>query len=429
MLDILVKRRLLIFVTLLVLAVFATAKSLPAMLFNLSLAGNQGVGYSAVVSALDEAGTYVDEQTEPGSTDRAEGYRYALRRIDAFMPVFFTEANPAAPTIDRCPSNLCKYGFDNPDTAYVSIGPIGPGFTYKITGQLGTTPYNTFQLFQMGPEGFQTGGTLELSEMQIDESGTFELWLGTENTSGHVNFMQMRPSGFGQLIIRQLHYDWETESEMQLRVEAIPDETGSSPSTDILTMEMMDRRATGFALFIRSNMKTYREIIRDAPVNALPKAGAGVDDGAFPTNFTSTMRYEVSPGEAVLIEIPQMDLVYGNIQMGNLWGESLDYVTRTTSFNRFQSHLDSDRVYRYVIATEDPGVPNWLDATGHPAGGIFARWQSPAGELAEPKTTRMTIDELRDALPADHPLVTPAERIEQIQARVRGYNRRKNPVY
>lgn len=429
MLGILVKRRLLVFITLLLVLILTTAKALPALLFNLGLAGNQGVGYSAVVSALDEAGTYVDDQTEPGSTDRAEGYRYALRRIDAFMPVFFTEANPAAPTIDRCPSNLCKYGFDNPDTAYVSIGPIGPGFTYRITGQLGTTPYNTFQLFQMGPEGFQTGGTLELSEMEIGEDGAFELWLGTENTGGHANFMQMRASGFGQLIIRQLHYDWETEREMQLAVEAIPDDAGTSPSTPILTMDMMDRRATGFALFIRSNMKTYREIIETSPVNELPRAGAGVDDGAFPTNFTSTMRYDVDDGEAILIEIPKMDLVYGNIQMGNRWGESLDYVTRTTSFNRFQSYLDSDDVYRFVIAMEDPGVPNWLDATGHPSGGIFARWQSPQGDLPQPRTRMLTLDELRAALPVGHPVVTTSERVEQIQARVRGYNRRKNPVY
>jgi len=140
------------------------------------------------------------------------------------------------------------------------------------------------------------------------------------------------------------------------------------------------------------------------------------------------MQYEVGPDEAVLIEIPAIEAAWHNIQLGTLWGESPDYASRLISYNITQAHEDGDGVLRYVIAATDPGTPNWLDAAGNPRGGVFVRWQTPTGEVQKPKVTRVKLEKLRKLLPKDHPVVTPAQRAEQLGERLAGYNRRMNPI-
>ncbi len=47
-------------------------------------------GFDVVIKALKDLGDQVEAQTKPGSVDRAQGYRYVLRRLemhnDAFLP-------------------------------------------------------------------------------------------------------------------------------------------------------------------------------------------------------------------------------------------------------------------------------------------------------------------------------------------------------
>ena len=80
-------------------------------------------------------------------------------------------------------------------------------------------------------------------------------------------------------------------------------------------------------------------------------------------NFSSGGRYQLNEDEALIIGVPWVP--------ANPWGESHDYTTKQTSLNGFQAHLDNDQVHRYVLAHEDPGVPNWLDISDHPVGFLF----------------------------------------------------------
>ena len=83
---------------------------------------------------------------------------------------------------------------------------------------------------------------------------------------------------------------------------------------------------------------------------------------------------------------------YIGFHLANLWGESLDYANHQTSLNGFQAERDADGVLRYVIAHRDPGVPNWLDTTGHREGFLAPRWayseQPPPEQLADDRARR-----------------------------------------
>jgi hypothetical protein len=119
--------------------------------------------------------------------------------------------------------------------------------------------------------------------------------------------------------------------------------------------------------------------------------------------------YRLGPGEALVIETVPPDARYWQIQLCDVWFRTLDYATRQTSLNHHQARLDADGRFRCVVAHRDPGVPNWLDAAGHPEGMIQYRWVWSKSN-PRPSLRRVRFDELRAALPPDTPRVTPEER-------------------
>jgi hypothetical protein len=385
-------------------------------------------GFDAVIKALRDLGDQVKAQTEPGSVDRAQGYRFVLRRLEMHNEAFLPESDAWHPVIDRCPTKLCKYGFDNPDAVYNMVKPLDPALTYRLTGNRGTVPYITFQQFSIGGGRFNTGGQLESKDLVLDARGNFEVVLGPENTGNHSNFIKMAPGQSSQLLIRQMMGDWQTDTEASLAIEVVDPAPGTPRSAPVLTTADFEAGAQALARFIGATGPLYRKIILAEPVNKFDAAYEQIDDGGFPTNFKNTMQYEVGADEAVLIEIPAVEAAWHNIQLGTLWGEAPDYATRLISHNITQAWKDKDGVLRYVIAQTDPGTPNWLDAAGNPRGGVFIRWQTPRQEVQKPKVTRIKLSKLRSLLPRDHPQVTPAQRAEQLRKRYLGYNRRMNPI-
>jgi hypothetical protein len=93
----------------------------------------------------------------------------------------------------------------------------------------------------------------------------------------------------------------------------------------------------------------------------------------------------------------------------------LDY-GRTTSLNHHQTAVGSDGRVRFVVAHEDPGVPNWLDTMGRWRALLNFRhfWGSA---LPTPKTRVVPFADVHAALPPDTPTVDAATREQQIRAR------------
>lgn len=78
---------------------------------------------------------------------------------------------------------------------------------------------------------------------------------------------------------------------------------------------------------------------------------------------------------------------------------------------------------RIVISAKDPGVPNWLDTAGHPLGVVQGRW-TDCNSQPVPSTKKVLLEEVRDHLPADTPVVTAEERQKIIRERRAAYQQR-----
>ena len=104
-------------------------------------------------------------------------------------------------------------------------------------------------------------------------------------------------------------------------------------------------------------------------------AASGATGGGQSTNLYAGGIFELGPEDALIVENRfGIEPQYAGFHLANLWGESLDFANHQSSLNGSQAERDEDGVIRYVVAHRDPGVPNWLDTTGHPEGFLTPRW-------------------------------------------------------
>jgi hypothetical protein len=95
---------------------------------------------------------------------------------------------------------------------------------------------------------------------------------------------------------------------------------------------------------------------------------------------------------------------------------TIDWANAQSSLNRRQAVVDPDGVLRVVVATSEPGVPNWLDTTGYRSGALQFRW---SGTPTAPDVSLRVLPAaaLADALPESAVRTTPEERAAAIRTR------------
>ena len=353
--------------------------------------------------------------------ERAEAYRgllYALVgsiKTGALM-------DPAHPRFMRAVDWTSKSGLDNPDNDYF-ITLLDDDSEYRITGNRGSTANLIFQVV-IGEPGVRGAGTstnvsmLDARDMQIDEEGNFEIFVGRGDPGPEKNWLPLT-DGAKTLLVRATHSDWKDQRSGPLRIERIGFE--GLHREELGTAEMARRlRDVAVSLFDRN--ATWLEYATRAftllPRNAISKTRP--TRGGLVGQYSAFGSFELEDDEALILTSVPTEATYQGIELGNLWFVSLDYETRTSSMTPAQSYLGADGIYRYVISARDPGIENWLDTEGHPRGLVFMRWQGLAeepGEDQQPTMRKVSFDRLADELPADTPAFNATKRRQQIRER------------
>ena len=247
---------------------------------------------------------------------------------------------------------------------------------------------------------------------------------------------------------RQIFNDWEHEHAIHLSVRQLGAE-GTAAAVYTSDQAAADLRRCGelvrgqmhfWNAFWTIQMGTYGH--REGGIrgvefnrNAFNKinAASGATGGGMSTNLYAGGVFELEPDEALIVENriakkPQ----YVGFQIANLWGESMEYADRIGSLNGAQTEVDPDGVIRLVIAHEDPGVPNWIDTSGHREGFLTPRWayseKPQPDEWPSITAKKVRFDEVREQLPETTRTVSPAERREEIRIR-REHVRRRFRVF
>ena len=370
-------------------------------------------------------GLVFGEDMPEAPRERAEGLRYLTRFLAAGIAVCVEHAAPEYPTFGRMLDHTMKWGLDAPDCLYLYATVRGDA-TYRIAGNRGTANHIDIQVnsghFASGAvESWSTIDSISGPDLAAESDGSFELLLSPEQQPG--NWLRMEPNA-EFVLARQYFNDWEGGRPADLS-----DARGGagcparSPRTDEIAARLerlsvwlerggaLWKQMSGGLLAMESNT-----MIVHRPEDSGRRTGmAGQAYGL--GNF------HCEPGEAVVVEFEPPRCRHWSVSLANRYWESLDYSTRQSSLNGHQATIDSDRVFRGVIAHGDPGVPNWLDTSGHPRGTIAVRFLL-ADSVPEPRFRRMRFDEVRSALPGDTPRVDPGVRAAALERRRRAVWRR-----
>ncbi|MDT0577132.1 DUF1214 domain-containing protein [Croceicoccus sp. F390] len=371
---------------------------------------------------LKEAGDIALRKTAASNpVDRAAGFRLLSRNIALALQFEMENDDPQHPELLRYFDPLRKQGGDNTDALYVGA-PINGTDTYRVSGTRGQSRYFGVTVVEKGdtPWGGGVAGSLFGDEIETDEDGNFELYLSPDPQPG--NWIKTTPDTF-RVTFRQFFADWEGEAPMEARIDRL---SGDGAPPQLAPETVID----GFgkaAHWLQWSVTYWADMIekwkaqpnRFLSYRQLDNNKIDATPGGEPL-----IAYWMLPAdEALIIRVTPPKAHYWAVEFGNYWWETMDYRYRLCSTNCHHATLEDDGELIVVVSHDDPGVPNWLDPSGHSEGYVTYRWMM-ADNYPVPECEQVKRATLLDHLPAKVKRITPQERREQLEERRRGVVRR-----
>lgn len=368
-----------------------------------------GQAWTHLLARLSAAAQAVE--SDPANHNRADltaGMRHLLVLLTAGIDeVLRFDPDPVLRVQSTSTDDVVTWGMECPDCIYTRAVLRG-GESYRLFGNRGTARYVGLQTMN----GIVSTANALVDELEVDADGNFEVVLSAHEQAG--NWMRIE-GGNPTLTVRHFFYDWDAEVASSLRIERIgaavasvggPADAGSA----------LSRQLVALGDFVEENLKFFMQFGAAAPVNGFLPPIDRSDMGAAAENRPVIGRWELGPGEALIMEVEPPEGIYWSYSIGNPWWETIHYGRHQSSLNAHQAAVDPDGRVRVVLCAQDPGVANWLDTAGHSNGPVILRCVRT--ETAPTPTVRLVpFDDVITRLPSGTKKVTPAERKALLAAR------------
>ncbi|KPF84159.1 hypothetical protein IP83_09600 [Novosphingobium sp. AAP93] len=307
----------------------------------------------------------------------------------------------------------------NADTIYKACL-IEKGGSYLLKGDRGTV--RMIILAQMGPDTLRTGkhhpllDQIDFDSLTLDANGHFELVISPARPAGYAGDWRPLDPQCEKFMVRIVACDWGVEREPRFGIARLDvDEAKGRASAESLHHAYGE--IPGIVGVCALAFPTHVEELRaQGHLNALKIFDVSQMSG-LTGQFYYEGAYELADDEALITEVKVPDRYrYWSIILTNALYETTDWYNNQSSLNDKQGVVDSDGVFRTVISAGDPGVHNWLDTAGYPAGAIQGRWFE-ASEKPMPSIKKVKLAEVGQHLPADTKRVSPPERATALRNR------------
>jgi hypothetical protein len=397
---------------------------LPFSIAEAALSGDRGdanlsQAWSYLLDRLRDAAQVVkSDPANQNRVDLAAGMRHLLVLLAAGIDeVLRFEPDPILAVRRTSTDDMLTWGMECPDCIYTRAVLRG-GHSYRLFGNRGTARYVGLQTMN----GIAATANELVDELEVDADGNFEVVLSaTEQTGRAGNWMRI-DGEHPTLTVRHFFYDWDTEVASSLRIERLGDAaavTGRPVDPDVA----MTRQLVALGDFVQANLAFFLQFGAAPPPNGFLPPIDRTDIGAAAENRPVIGRWELRPGEALIVEVQPPEGIYWSFSLGNPWWETIHYGRHQSSLNAHQAAVDSDGVVRVVLCAEDPGIANWLDTAGHSNGPIILRCVRTT--TAPTPTARVVpFGDIRDELPSDTATVTAEQRASILAARRRAVSER-----
>ncbi|WP_428343351.1 DUF1214 domain-containing protein [Mycobacterium sp.] len=347
--------------------------------------------------------------------DYASGMRHLMVLLAVGIDVALrVDPDPVLAITRAKMDDIVTWGLECPDCVYMNAN-LRAGETYRLFGDRGTARYVGLQTM----DGMTAITNCLVDELDVDADGNFEAILSSEKHEG--NWLSLA-GDHPTLTVRNFLYDWDSETIAALQIERIGDPVERKDRSVDLDVSV-SRQLYALGEFVYDNLKFFLDF------GAMPEANAFLAPmdmssmGAAAENRPVIGRFELDPDQALILEVEPPQGVYWSMSLGNPWLETIHYGRHQSSLNGHQAVVDPDGVARFVLASRDPGVANWLDTAGYSNGAMLLRCVRT--ETAPVPSTRVVaFNEVLSALPADTKMTDPDERAGVIEARRRAVHER-----
>ena len=379
-------------------------------------------GWDDFCDRLKSAGDLVFRDTTPAQDiDRAKGFRLLARNVSLGLQFHLENSDPDFPELLHYFDPIRKQGGDNTDALYVGA-PINGEHTYRIRGRRGDARYFAVTVVEDGatPWGGAVVGSLIDRDISVEEDGSFEIILSPDRHPG--NWIRTTP-GSWRVTFRQFFADWENEEPMVARI----DRLGELEHNPELTPAQIAGGLAEAAAWVRESTLYWADMLDRWKVQ--PNTFLSyrqLDDNeidATPGGEPMICYWQVPEDEVLVVRVTPPPADYWAVEFGNYWWETMDYRYRLCSTNCHHAVLEDDGELLVVVAHSDPGLPNWLDPSGHVEGYMTVRWIG-SRSYPVPDCIQMKRAALAQYLPASAKTISPSQRLEQLAARRRGVIKR-----
>lgn len=393
---------------------------LPFSIAEAALSGDAGqdVELATAWDHLQERLTAAGELVASSSVNRnrfdyAAGMRHLMVLLAVGIDVALrVDPDPVLAVVPASMDDTVTWGMECPDCLYMNAT-LRAGETYRLFGNRGTARYVGLQTM----DGISATANCLVDDLDVDADGNFEVILSFDEGAG------LRLAGdHPTLTVRHFFYDWDTEVPSSLQIERIGAEVPAKDRS-VAPDVSVSRQLRALGEFVYDNLKFFLDFGGMAQPNSFVPPMDMTDMGAAAENRPVIGRFELEPGEALILEVEPPKGVYWSYSLGNPWLETIHYGRHQSSLNGHQAVVDSDGVVRVVVCAQDPGVANWLDSAGHSNGAIILRCVRTESAPV-PATRVVKFDDVVSTLPPGTAMTTPAERGEVIEARRRSVHER-----
>ena len=154
-------------------------------------------------------------------------------------------------------------------------------------------------------------------------------------------------------------------------------------------------------------VKTWLE--EQAAIVPLPLADDNTVDEPYPVPQTTfgwaaadaayaSGTFSLRDDQALLIEGRSPECVFWNLCLWTPFLHTYNYDYERVTINGGQVLYESDGSWRIVVASRDPGHPNWVSTAGHDKGRVWFRWFLPAETPQRPTTRVVSVEDVAAAI-------------------------------
>ena len=342
--------------------------------------------------------------------DIADGQRFIMHLLGVASDLYL-EGDPVRPRFVSIVSPERKILGDNPDAKY-HFTLIDAERYYRIRGRRKGNEYISYTVHADKGGGDWNGiGIAHINhrDIRFEPDGRYEIIVGPTRRGKNSLLTRVRNLKAAHIVNRN-YYEHEISAAgdpsvvPELSIETLEPAPGPPPR---LGDADIARRLRWVATFLKTSTlglpppspKTAPSWFSTTP-NLIGEPHTFRDDqgnvgfGALDNTYAAGV-YALPAGQALIMEGRMPDCFFANVMLWNRFMQTGNYLHRRVSLNRQQMQLGRGGRYRIVIAGEDPGEPNWIDASGMPSGIVFWRFLLAEGRVERPRARVASIADVR----------------------------------